>query len=148
MDDNYMYPIIDYYGSEAKVLKFLVKHENVIYQKYIHQNSMCSWIWWTVFAVDIVNFARCSAFFFFEMVANAKADTRALLLKMFTFEFLTQLLLNRFVDISVDVRVECVKRAKEFLKHHPDLVTDVTGDFFWLICYLLNTTLYNTMKLH
>lgn len=34
--------------------------------------------------------------------------------------------LGRFVDISVDVRVECVKRAKEFLKHHPDLVTDVT----------------------
>ena len=49
---------------------------------------------------------------------------------MFTFEFLTQLFLDRFVDISVDVRVECVKRAKEFLKHHPDLVTDVTGDFF------------------
>ena len=81
------------------------------------------------------------------MVANVKADNRALLLKMFTFEFLTQLLLDRFVDISVDVRVECVKRAKEFLKHHPDLVTDVTGDFFWLICYLLNTTMYNTMKL-
>lgn len=30
------------------------------------------------------------------------------------------------MDISVDVRVECVKRAKEFLKYHPDLVTDVT----------------------
>ena len=79
---------------------------------------------------------------------NAKADTCALLLRMFTFEFLTQLLLDRFVDISVDVRVECVKRAKEFLKYHPDLVTDVTGDCFWLICYLLNTTMYNTMKLH
>ena len=87
-----------------------------------------------MFAVDIVNFAGCSVFFsfFFEMVANAKADTHALLLfKMFTFEFLTQLLLDRFVDISVDVRVECVKRAKEFLKYHPDLVTDVTGDFFF-----------------
>ena len=103
-----------------------------------------------MFAVDIVNFARCSVFFFFffEMVANAKADTCALLLRMFTFEFLTQLFLDRFVDISVDVRVECVKRAKEFLKYHPDLVTDVTGDCFWLICYLLNTTMYNTMKLH
>ena len=93
-----------------------------------------------MFAVDIpvVNFAGCSVFFFFfffEMVADAKADNRALLLKMFTFEFLTQLLLDRFVDISVDVRVECVKRAKEFLKYHPDLVTDVTGDCFWLICY-------------
>ena len=100
-------------------------------------------------AGDIVNFAGCSGFFFFsfEMVANAKADTSALLLRMFTFEFLTQLLLDRFVDISVDVRVECVKRAKEFLKYHPDLVTDVTGDCFWLI-YLLNTTMYNTMKLH
>ena len=64
MDDNYMYPIIDYYGSETKVLKFLVKHENVIYQKYIHQNSMCSWIWSTVLAGDIVNFAGCSVFFF------------------------------------------------------------------------------------
>ena len=88
-----------------------------------------------MFAVDIVNFAGYSVFFFFllfyEMVANAKADTRTLLLKMFTFEFLTQLLLDRFVDISVDVRVECVKRAKEFLKYHPDLVTDVTGDFFF-----------------
>lgn len=82
------------------------------------------------------------------MVANAKADTCALLVRMYTFQFLTQLFLDRFVDISVDVRVECVKRAKEFLKYHPDLVTDVTGDFFWLICYFLNTTVHNTMKLH
>lgn len=35
--------------------------------------------------------------------------------------------LGRFVDISVDVRVECIKRCKEFLKNHPDLVTDI-GD--------------------
>ena len=96
-------------------------------------------------AGDIVNFAGCSVFFFFffEMVANAKADTCALVLRMFTFEFLIQLLLDRFVDISVDVRVECVKRAKEFLKYHPDLVTDVTGDCFWLICYLLNNFVNN-----
>ena len=104
-----------------------------------------------MFAVDIVNFARCSVFFFFffEMVANAKADTCALLLRMFTFEFLTQLFLDRFVDISVDVRVECVKRAKEFLKHHPDLVTDVTGDFF-LVDLLLakyNNVQYNETTL-
>ena len=49
---------------------------------------------------------------------------------MYTFQFLTHLFLDRFVDINVDVRVECVKRAKEFLKYHPDLVTDVTGEFF------------------
>ena len=35
----------------------------------------------------------------------------------------------RFVDISVDVRVECIKRCKEFLKNHPDLVTDISGEF-------------------
>lgn len=101
-----------------------------------------------MFAVDIVNFADCSFLLFFEMVANTKANTCALSLRIFTFEFLTQLFLDRFVDISVDVRVECVKRAKEFLKYHPDLVTDVTGDLFWLICYLLNRTVHNTMKLH
>ena len=35
----------------------------------------------------------------------------------------------RFVDISVDVRVECIKRCKEFLKNHPDLVADIGGEF-------------------
>jgi len=34
----------------------------------------------------------------------------------------------RFVDVSVEVRVECVKRAKEFLQYHPDLVADLTGE--------------------
>lgn len=34
--------------------------------------------------------------------------------------------LGRFVDISVDVRVECIKRCKEFLKNHPDLVADIS----------------------
>ncbi|XP_015769541.1 PREDICTED: sister chromatid cohesion protein PDS5 homolog A-B-like [Acropora digitifera] len=33
--------------------------------------------------------------------------------------------LGRFVDISVDVRVECIKRAKEFLQHHPVLASDL-----------------------
>ena len=33
----------------------------------------------------------------------------------------------RFVDISVDVRVECIKRAKEFLQHHPVLASDLAG---------------------
>ena len=32
------------------------------------------------------------------------------------------------MDIVVDVRVECVKRAKEFLRHHPDLVADISGE--------------------
>lgn len=35
---------------------------------------------------------------------------------------------SRFVDVSVDVRVECIKRAKEFLQHHPDLAADLTGE--------------------
>ena len=34
----------------------------------------------------------------------------------------------RFVDVSVEVRVECIKRAKEFLQYHPDLVADLTGE--------------------
>ncbi|KAL9973177.1 hypothetical protein ACROYT_G019595 [Oculina patagonica] len=34
--------------------------------------------------------------------------------------------LGRFVDINVDVRVECIKRAKEFLQYHPDLAADLT----------------------
>ena len=34
----------------------------------------------------------------------------------------------RFVDVSVEVRVECIKRAKEFLQYHPDLVDDLTGE--------------------
>ena len=29
----------------------------------------------------------------------------------------------------MDVRVECIKRCKEFLKNHPDLVTDIGGEF-------------------
>lgn len=39
----------------------------------------------------------------------------------------TYLLSCRFVDISVDVRVECIKKAKEFLQHHPDLAGDLAG---------------------
>ncbi|KAJ7363327.1 Sister chromatid cohesion protein PDS5 A [Desmophyllum pertusum] len=34
--------------------------------------------------------------------------------------------LGRFVDISVDVRLECIKRTKEFLQFQPDLVDDLT----------------------
>lgn len=34
--------------------------------------------------------------------------------------------LGRFVDISVDVRIECIKRAKEFLRYHPGLAADIT----------------------
>lgn len=33
--------------------------------------------------------------------------------------------LGRFVDISVDIRVECIKRARDFLQHHPDLGSDL-----------------------
>ena len=39
----------------------------------------------------------------------------------------TYLFCCRFVDISIDVRVECIKRAKEFLQHHPDLAADLAG---------------------
>jgi hypothetical protein len=28
----------------------------------------------------------------------------------------------------VDVRIECVKEAKHFLLHHPELTSDITGD--------------------
>ncbi len=41
---------------------------------------------------------------------------------------LEQFLFFRFVDINVDVRVECIKRAKEFLQYHPDLAADLTGE--------------------
>ena len=147
MDDNYMYPINRLLPLGNKGLEIFGKTWECNLPK-IHPPELHV-------LLDLINCVCCwysklcplFCFFFSEMVANAKADTCALLRRMFTFEFLTQLLLDRFVDISVDVRVECVKRAKEFLKHHPDLVTDVTGDFFWLICYLLNTTMYNTMKL-
>lgn len=39
----------------------------------------------------------------------------------------TSFVFIRFVDISVDVRVECIKRAKEFLQHHPVLASDLAG---------------------
>ena len=36
-------------------------------------------------------------------------------------------LLFRFIDISTDVRVECVQSAKKLLIYKPELVNDVTG---------------------
>lgn len=44
-----------------------------------------------------------------------------------TFSNKLLLVFIRFVDISVDVRVECIKRAKEFLQHHPVLASDLAG---------------------
>jgi len=34
------------------------------------------------------------------------------------------------VDVSVDVRVECIRRAKEFLQYHPDLAADLIGELW------------------
>ena len=33
----------------------------------------------------------------------------------------------RFVDVSIDVRLECVRQAKQLLMLHPTIVSDVSG---------------------
>ena len=39
----------------------------------------------------------------------------------------TLMFYTRFVDIDIDVRVECIKHAKFFFQYHPELVGEITG---------------------
>ena len=34
------------------------------------------------------------------------------------------------MDVSVEIRVECIRRAKAFLQYHPDLTADLTGELW------------------
>lgn len=47
------------------------------------------------------------------------------------------MLFNRFNDIHVPVRLECVKFASHCLMNHPDLAKDLTGE----VCSYKNATL-------
>ena len=47
--------------------------------------------------------------------------------KTFTYLLILLFCFRRFVDIDADVRVECIKHAKFFFLHHPELVAEITG---------------------
>ena len=38
------------------------------------------------------------------------------------------------MDIDADVRVECIKHAKFFFLHHPELVAEITGTKILISC--------------
>ncbi len=50
---------------------------------------------------------------------KSSSGIKLLLILLFCF--------RRFVDIDADVRVECIKHAKFFFLHHPELVAEITG---------------------